>query len=417
MPKLTRDMSGTLNQRLADRGSAYAIVDTGADYDGIDYTMSVRVEPASDTSFAPELIDHYQYTNCSEVEQEVTGETTKTVEDTVSYEFKESIGGSIEVEGEANIIFAKAKTTVKVEVSFDATQAHEHKESFELKTETPFKVEKHSVLTAQVLVFKEEANDVPFVAHLVIRGGQLPVMGTNSVPLYRYYNNNSGQHFYAIDWGELGGGGHDGWVYEGVECYVDPSQRSGEVPLHRYFSGQSGHFYTTNFAELGNGDGNYTYEGVECYVFNSQVPTTVPLYRYYNGSVGHFYTTDFGELGGGNSDWSYEGVQCYVYTPADAYMNITDLLPDESDRIFDVPGSFRGSSHVRKTEIRVDTRTVTPGECGSGDALKHQKLDVSAAALQTMNRGARRIPDAQRESGRLRFKATSFPKGGKKFKP
>jgi hypothetical protein len=393
-----------LQSRLAAKGSRYGIVDNSdAGYDGIDYSAQIRIDPLDDTAFTPELIDQYQYVNCSETEQEVTGESTKSIEDTVTYEFKESVGGSLEVEGEANIFFAKAKTTVKVEMSVDSTQSHEHKESFELKTETPFKVEKRSVLTAQVLVYHEEATDVPFVAHLVVIGGQLPVVGMISVPMYRYNNTKNGHHFLTTSWDELGGGNAE-WTYEGIECYVDPSQQSEETPLYRYYSGQHGHFFTTDFNELKNGNAEYHYEGIACFVFTSQVPTTVPLYRYWNGKLGHFYTTDFNELGNGRDGYSLEGVQCYVYTANQAMMNVTDLLPDEADRTFDFPGTFSGTSHVRRTEIQVETRPVQAGECQNQSKLMRMATPDDLSAVDKLQSPVVRIRDAQREAGRRRMK-------------
>ncbi len=51
---------------------------------------------------------------------------------------------------------------------------------------------------------------------------------TDSVPLYRYYAGHpKSDHFYTTDASEIGTTtkaqtGNDGYVYEGVECYVYP---------------------------------------------------------------------------------------------------------------------------------------------------------------------------------------------------
>jgi astacin len=132
--------------------------------------------------------------------------------------------------------------------------------------------------------------------------------------LFRYWNRQAGDHFYTTDWNELGTG-RDGWVYEGVQCYIFPNPATGSTPLFRYWnSGNGDHFYTTNWRELGAGRNGWQLEGVQGYVFARQRPDTIPLYRYWNAGIGdHFYTTSWGELGGGGSGYVYEGVQCYVY--------------------------------------------------------------------------------------------------------
>ena len=87
--------------------------------------------------------------------------------------------------------------------------------------------------------------------------------------------------------------------------------------LYRYYKGEgdSDHFYTTDWNELGSGAQRYTFEGIQCYVYAQQQSGTVPLYRYYKGEgdSDHFYTTDWNELGSGAQRYTFEGIQCYVY--------------------------------------------------------------------------------------------------------
>lgn len=56
----------------------------------------------------------------------------------------------------------------------------------------------------------------------------LPVMSEGQgqqfhelVPLYRYWNSTIGDHYYTIDFNELGNGGQ-GWGLERVECFISP---------------------------------------------------------------------------------------------------------------------------------------------------------------------------------------------------
>ena len=69
------------------------------------------------------------------------------------------------------------------------------------------------------------------------------------------------------------------------------------VPLYRYYNGKiTDHFYTINFNEIGHGKHGYKLEKVECKVWSYAQPGTVPLYRYWNGRD-HFYTTSASEIG------------------------------------------------------------------------------------------------------------------------
>jgi hypothetical protein len=151
-------------------------------------------------------------------------------------------------------------------------------------------------------------------AGVYTRTVQVSQQGVATVPLYRYWNAGIYNHYYTIDFGELGNGAN-GYGFEGVACHVFGSQVSGTVPLNRYYCAENGdHFYTTNPSEPGAGLPCYQFERTEAYVFSNQVSGTVPLYRYYEpNNFDHFYTTNFNELGNGSGGWYLEGVQCYVY--------------------------------------------------------------------------------------------------------
>lgn len=156
----------------------------------------------------------------------------------------------------------------------------------------------------------------------------LPPPVAGRVPLYRYWNNAAGDHFYTTNWGELGGG-RQGWAYEGVQCLIAPASAPGLVPLFRYWNAAaSDHFYTTNWSELGGGRHGWAYEGVQGWVSPTAQPGALPLYRYWNPRIGdHFYTTNWSELGGGGKGWGYEGVQCYVWPAPQAVAEAEDAVP------------------------------------------------------------------------------------------
>jgi len=97
----------------------------------------------------------------------------------------------------------------------------------------------------------------------------------NLIPLYRYFNPKSGDHFYTTNLDELGKEGKGGYNYEGIAGKVFPAYDHtvpNLVPLHRYHNAKSGdHFYTTDLTELGiNGKVGYTHEGIACYIQTSK---------------------------------------------------------------------------------------------------------------------------------------------------
>lgn len=182
--------------------------------------------------------------------------------------------------------------------------------------------------------------------------------GGTAVDLFRYWNSAAADHFYTTDWSELGSGNY-GWVYEGVQCRVQPSPDPGTVPLHRYWNPAiADHFYTTNWAELGNGNYGWMYEGVQCYVYPGAQAGTVPLYRYWNPTGGdHFYTTDWSELGPGKYGWTFEFVQCHVLpaavaTPSGSTPSTFSTITSASG----VPATFRTSGGSRGEESAASSR-------------------------------------------------------------
>lgn len=141
---------------------------------------------------------------------------------------------------------------------------------------------------------------------------EIPV---ESVPMYRLYNPNSGEHFFTGSQKEKEYLEIAGWRYEG-KAWNAPTASS--VPVYRLYNAYAGdHHYTTSADERdGLQAAGWRYEGV---AWNSDDDEGQPVYRLYNpnaystgGSGAHHYTTSEEErdylvsLG-----WRDEGIAWY----------------------------------------------------------------------------------------------------------
>jgi hypothetical protein len=111
-------------------------------------------------------------------------------------------------------------------------------------------------------------------------------------PVYRYYNGTD--HFYTTNRSELGDGAA-GYSLEGVAFYLEETPLDGNFkPFSRWYNSESGdHYYT---ADPNERPGGYNQEDPAMgYCIVSPPPggltSHVPLSRYWNGRD-HFYTID-----------------------------------------------------------------------------------------------------------------------------
>jgi len=149
--------------------------------------------------------------------------------------------------------------------------------------------------------------------------------------VYRYHNENTHDHLYTTNQGEIGtvhsgAVGHHGYKSEGIGFYIFNSHHHGLVPLYRYWNnGATDHLYSSNPGEIGvtqsgqSGASGYVCEGVLGYVSPVEFFGSIPIYRYWNGATSdHFYTTNAGEIGtthpghAGNHGYTCEGIVGYV---------------------------------------------------------------------------------------------------------
>ncbi|PQD35050.1 C39 family peptidase [Enterococcus durans] len=133
-----------------------------------------------------------------------------------------------------------------------------------------------------------------------------------TIPMYRLFNPNSGEHFYTRDTGERDHLRKIGWNYEGIGWQAPTS---GD-PVYRLYNRYNGeHFYTLNAKERDSiTKQGWTYEGI-----GWQAPTSGdPVYRLYNRYNGeHFYTLNAKERDSiTKQGWTYEGIGWYSYKGA-----------------------------------------------------------------------------------------------------
>ncbi len=174
------------------------------------------------------------------------------------------------------------------------------------------------------------------------------------VAVYRFYDSIKGKHFYTASTDErnaLQNNPQWGYAYEGVAFYAYPSQITGTLPVYRFYNSTTGdhfytasesekdsisqapvyrfynpttkhHFYTASESErsivANTSQSGYLPEGIAYYAYNTQITGTLPVYRFNNSSTGdHFYTALEAEknslISNAQSGYAYEGIAFYAY--------------------------------------------------------------------------------------------------------
>ncbi|WP_309609302.1 T9SS type A sorting domain-containing protein [Flavobacterium sp.] len=134
-----------------------------------------------------------------------------------------------------------------------------------------------------------------------------------TVEIHHYSQaNGAGDYFYTKNYSTLGDGSAYGYNYQGVAFKAHNYQANRSIPVYRYFNAQFGdHFYTVT--PFGSNSYGYVLEGIEFYAYNYRYPGTVPVYRYYSPSLqNHFYSI---YSYGTNQGYVYEGIEFYAFPP------------------------------------------------------------------------------------------------------
>jgi hypothetical protein len=180
----------------------------------------------------------------------------------------------------------------------------------------------------------------------------------NTVPLYRYWSLENGDHYYTLEKFTS-----REYKYTGIAGYVFAKASKDNVPLYRYYSRDTGdHLYTLRRQDDKRKALGFAYEGIQCYVFDSAKDNLLPqdlrsspgvlanFYRYYNSETRHhFYTTSTRELEGDMlaHGWNSEGVagRIHIYpqsgmVPLRRYWNVRSLTHYYSTRWLKLKGGW-----------------------------------------------------------------------------
>jgi uncharacterized protein (DUF1800 family) len=162
---------------------------------------------------------------------------------------------------------------------------------------------------------------------LVVAGPAIAQSGNDAV--YRFYNRETGTHFYTISVGERDGviAAYPQFAYEGPQFAARAQPAAGTVPVFRFFNRATGtHFYTTSASER---DGiiayypQFAYEGPAYHAMpEAGSDGRVAVYRFFNRNTGaHFYTASAAERDKVIATYPafvYEGIAFYVHPAATA---------------------------------------------------------------------------------------------------
>ena len=132
-------------------------------------------------------------------------------------------------------------------------------------------------------------------------------------------NDTVKDHFYTTSSAERDNAvSQDGYLSEGVACYVYATQVAGTIPFYRLRSPAGDHFYTPSAAERQSllATPGWTDEGIACYLLPAPDSDAAPLYRLSSARLGiHFYTISQPEKNVAVSiGYVVEGIPGYVFT-------------------------------------------------------------------------------------------------------
>ncbi|MFC1853642.1 M6 family metalloprotease domain-containing protein [candidate division CSSED10-310 bacterium] len=154
-------------------------------------------------------------------------------------------------------------------------------------------------------------------------------VGAEMRPVYRFWSDTILSHFYTINEAEkdaiIAQYSDSMWRLEGIAWYCFTARETGTLPVYRFWSAQNlSHFYTINEAEKDFIQSQYSsdwwqFQGIGWYAFPSQHTGTLPVHRFWSDTLQtHFFTINEQEKSYilatyPESMWRYEGIGWYAY--------------------------------------------------------------------------------------------------------
>ena len=246
------------------------------------------------------------------------------------------------------------------------------------------------------------------------------------LPVYRFYNTQTGSHFFTSDTTERDSVRNNlvYMTYEGQAFLAASEASAGLKPVYRFFNTQTGlHFYTISETERDNIQTNlpqFTLEGVAYYASPVAGTGLKPLYRFFQQRIGaHFYTASETERqslqGSQNATHTYEGVGYYVLTGDCALINSTLQRAGAGQQA--VPNAC----YLANSAAEMDITLPQPADLAVGDTLKVSGLGAggwrisqnAGQHVQTTAPGAKHFVWTPRESNRNWTSVASSADGNK----
>jgi uncharacterized protein (DUF1800 family) len=204
-------------------------------------------------------------------------------------------------------------------------------------------------------------------------------------PVFRFYNNRTGTHFYTISSAERDTvlNNYPWFAYEGAVYWAYTGSQPGLLPVYRFYNTSTGtHFYTQSESEKNYVLATYpvfAFEGPAYYAPpDGAAQGSTPLYRFYNSRTGaHFYTISADERDKVLDNWpwfAYESVAYYVYsTPPVNTPPSTNAVPKAtltvSSTTVSVPGTVTLSVNATDDDGSVAKVQFFEGTTLLGEAI------------------------------------------------
>ena len=172
--------------------------------------------------------------------------------------------------------------------------------------------------------YQDETEETVPVYRLFSGGSSTTI---NSSPVYRFYNERTGDHYYTLSESEKNeliqkyGSNLTAYKYENIGFYAYTTKVNGTIPVYKFFAPRAkAHFYTANESEknklISQNSDIWRFEGIAFYTCTNPTGTyAVPVYRFYSDKLAqHHFTANENEKNNlmRSGTWAYEGIAFYV---------------------------------------------------------------------------------------------------------